>query len=63
MTDHIHINLTNLAVISLVAVLAVGGTLLVTNFFADRSVPLVSHLSRGGSMYLSGGAGAYGQAA
>ena len=48
MDGHIRVSLGNIAVITLVAVLGVGITLIVLNYFADKDVPGVSHLSVGG---------------
>ena len=54
MDGHISVSLGNIAVITVVAVLGVGITLIVLNYFADKNVPGVSHLSVGGLHYLNG---------
>lgn len=51
---HIRVSLGNIAVITVIAVLGVGATLIVLNYFKDKSVPVVSHLSIGGYQFLNG---------
>lgn len=55
MDGHIRWNLTNLGAVMLVSVLGIGLTVIVINYFSGTSVPILSHLSRGGQVFLSGG--------
>lgn len=54
MDGHIRVNLTNIAVITVIATIGVGVTMLILNYFADKNVPVVSHLSVGGKQFISG---------
>lgn len=54
MDGHLRVSLGNVSVIAIVAVLGVGVTLILINYFKGLNVPLISKLAVGGDQFLQG---------
>lgn len=54
MAEHIRFNLGNIAVISFIAILALGIAVWGLRFVSNTNIPVVSHLAVGGRTFIGG---------